>query len=529
MNQRFLATLITTVLCISAFDASDVSASQDGLADACVYRLEGKGFIKEWGVLGTFPSPQVDTPQPDGSSHLGFYKDYLTSIGGEKGAAIASDAVIEYENENGETVSVISQKVVASDSGVVDLDELFGKPDNVMAYAFCYINSDKDQIASFSLGSDDGVKVWVNGQLVHSNYVGRGLSFGQDKFAAKLHKGNNPVLIKVIDMVNGWGYAMEVFDDEASVLEKEIQRKKQALIDSKIPTEKLLWPDGMENNPVSYQQQNIMQHGSWHPDAPLQISRAYSNVSTPTYFIYQAPPEINTGVAVVILPGGGYTDVWLDAEGHCIALHLQKYGITSLVVKYRTNTQNKNGERPWSWDDYMPAPIADATEGIRILRRRAEELKLDPNKIGVGGFSAGGHLTLAVCVMPDTKETYPDFAFLIYPWIEEYSVVQTDQAKDQTPHESRRGLKENAVEHAAQTHGLPPMFIVNGQEDSVTPADTCAQLYYTLCKNKVPAELHIYTKGTHGFTLGLGQGNSTVQWTSSFIAWLKDINMIEGN
>ena len=107
MNQRFFAPLITTVLCISAFDASCVSASQDGLADACVYKLEGRGFIKEWGILGAFPSPQVDTPQPDGSSHLGFNKDYLTSIGGEKGAAISSGAVIEYENENGKTVSVI--------------------------------------------------------------------------------------------------------------------------------------------------------------------------------------------------------------------------------------------------------------------------------------------------------------------------------------------------------------------------------------------------------------------------------------
>jgi acetyl esterase/lipase len=526
MDRRFLA-LLTTVLCIFAFDASEVSGSQEGLADACVYKLEGKGFIKEWDVLGAFPSPQVDIPQPDGSSHLGFYKDYLTSIGGEKGAAILPGAVLEYENEDGETISVKSQKVVASDSGVVDLDEVFGNPDNVMAYAFCYIYSEKDQVAAFSLGSDDGVKIWVNGQLAHSNYSGRGLTLGQDKFTAKLHKGNNAVLVKVIDMVRDWGFAIEVIDEEAYVLEKEIQRKKQALIDSKIAREHLLWPDGIENNPVIYPQQNIMQKGSWHPDAPLPISRAYSNVSTPTYFIYPAPPENNTGVAVVILPGGGYNDVWLDAEGHAIALHFQKYGITSLVVKYRTNTRNKNGERPWPWEDYMPAPIADANKGIRILRSRAEELKLDPNKIGVGGFSAGAHLALSVCVKPETKETYPDFTFLIYPSFRKYSTVQAEQAKDPTSTVSRRGLVNNAVEHAAQTHGLPPMFIVNGQEDSVTPADACALFYYTLCKNKVPAELHIYTKGTHGFTLGLGQGNSTVQWTSSFIAWLKDINMIE--
>jgi len=318
-----------------------------------------------------------------------------------------------------------------------------------------------------------------------------------------------------------------VFDEEAIALEKEIQRKKQALIGSKIAKENLLWPNGIENNPVSYKQQNIMQNGSWHPDAPIQISRAYSNVSTPTYFIYRAPPENNTGVGIVILPGGGYNDIWLDAEGHSIALHLQKYGITSLVMKYRTNTPNKSGKRQLSWDDYMPAAIADASEGIRILRSRKEELKLHPNKIGVGGFSAGGHLTLSVCVKPDTKVNYPNFAMLIYPWLKDYYVEQANQTKDQISDASRSWLEENAVEQAAQTHGLPPMFIVNGQEDTVTPPDICTQFYYTLCKNNVPAELHIYAKGTHGFTLGLGQGHSTVQWSSSFIAWLKDINMID--
>ena len=243
-----------------------------------------------------------------------------------------------------------------------------------------------------------------------------------------------------------------------------------------------------------------------HPDAPLKTCRVYSNISTPTYFIYQAPPEINTGVGIVILPGGGYKDIWLDTEGHNIGLYFREQGITSLVVKYRTNTPDKNDKQPLSQVEYLPAAIADAQEGIRILRSRAIELNIDPNKIGVGGFSAGGHLSLSVCFNPDEKrkENYPDFAFLIYPWIQ-----------------------DGFDEQVATTTGLPPMFIVNGQEDTVTPADICSRFYTTLCKNKVPAELHIYTKGTHGFTLGLGQGHSTVRWTSSFVAWLEDINMIQ--
>lgn len=274
----------------------------------------------------------------------------------------------------------------------------------------------------------------------------------------------------------------------------------------KIPQEELLWPDGIKNNPVTYKQQNIMRSENYgHPKAPLGTCRVYSNVSTPTYFIYRPKPEKNTGVAMVVLPGGAYKDIWLDTEGHEIGLFFKELGITSLVIKYRTNSPDKDGKEPLSQDEYLPAAIADAKEGISILRSRAKQLKIDPDKIGIGGFSAGGHLTLSVCLNQNekNKQCSPNFAFLIYPWIQDYFEKQVSTAEN-----------------------LPPMFIANGQQDTVTPPDTCAQFYYTLCKKNVPAELHIYRKGQHGFTLGLGKGHSTVQWTTSFIEWLKDIDMI---
>lgn len=278
---------------------------------------------------------------------------------------------------------------------------------------------------------------------------------------------------------------------------------------NKIPEENLLWPDGIKNNPINYVQQNIMRSENYgHPEEPLGTCRVYSNVSTPTYFIYQPQPEKNTSVAMVVLPGGGYEDIWLDTEGHNIALFFKELGITSLVVKYRTNTKGKDGKQPLTQDQYLPAAIADAEEGIRILRSRAEQLKIDPNKIGIGGFSAGGHLTLSVCFNQNrkNKQCTPNFAFLIYPWIQDGYEKQIEKSKN-----------------------LPPMFIVNGQQDTVTPPDTCAHFYYTLCKKNVPAELHIYRKGQHGFTLGLGTGHSTVQWTKSFVEWLKDIDIITEN
>ena len=273
-----------------------------------------------------------------------------------------------------------------------------------------------------------------------------------------------------------------------------------------IPPENLLWPDGIKDNPVRYYNwQNIMRSYDYaHPNAPTGTCRVYSNVSTPTYFIYQPSPQKNTRIAMVVLPGGGYEDIWLDTEGHDIGLYFKELGITSLVLKYRTNSPDKDGKTPLSIDQYLPAAIADAKEGIRILRSRAKELNIDPDKIGVGGFSAGGHLASSVCLDPHKdKHTRPDFAFLIYPWI-----------------------RDDLQKKLKTAQNLPPMFIVNGQQDTVTPPDLCIQFYNTLCEKNVPAELHIYRKGEHGFTLGLGKGNSAVQWPSSFFAFLKDIEMI---
>lgn len=274
---------------------------------------------------------------------------------------------------------------------------------------------------------------------------------------------------------------------------------------TKIPQENMLWPQGIDNNRITYADPNRMRSEAFHLDAPLKSCRVYSNVQTPSYYIYQPPAHKNTGVAMVVLPGGGYQDIWLDTEGHNIGLYFKEHGITSLVLKYRTNTKDKDGKQQMSLRQYVPHAVQDAQEGIRILRSRADELNIDPNKIGLGGFSAGGHLTLSVCLTPVVKapHSYPNFVFLIYPWLMEYFTDQVDA-----------------------TNRLPPMFLVNGQEDDVTPPDLCASFYQTLCQHKVPAEMHIYAKGRHGFTLGLGTGHSTIQWKNSFTQWLKDIRMI---
>ncbi|MBK1876135.1 alpha/beta hydrolase [Pelagicoccus mobilis] len=497
MPHRVLRSLLMLLACGTTY-------SQATPADEIIHKVEARGFIKNWIVAGPFPSPEVDEPLPDGSTHLGFYKDYLASRGGEAHNTLSLEADLTYTNEKGKAVTVSPQHVVVSENGITDLDTLFGHPDHVMAYAFCEIYSDTEQEAMISLGSDDAIKVWLNGSLVHSNYVARGLGFGQDVFKVSLKKGKNLILVKVVDMVRDWGFAIEVLDKHAAAEEQEALRQKQAKIDRLVGEEHLLWPDGLPGNPIVYDESDLIKYGSWLPDARLQISRAYSNVSTPSYYLYRASRENNTGVGVVILPGGGYNDVWIDSEGHEIALQFQEQGISSIVLKYRTNTADRTGKRPFSKEVYLPAATEDVKEAVRILRAQAEELDLDPNKIGIGGFSAGGHLSLSVLINPDETSTdsYPDFAYLIYPW-----------------------LQDGYQEDISGAQDLPPLFIVNGLDDTSTPSEKTLKFYQILNEKNVPAELHIYSKGTHGF--GLGRDHSAKQWTRSFEAWLKDIGMIQ--
>ena len=191
--------------------------------------------------------------------------------------------------------------------------------------------------------------------------------------------------------------------------------------------------------------------------------------------------------------------------GHEIALQFKEQGITSIVLKYRTNTKDNTGKRPYPREVYLPAATADAKEAIRILRSQAQALNIDPNKIGVGGFSAGGHLSLSVLINPDEPgdDTYPDFAYLIYPWLQ-------------------KGYREEIT----NAQGLPPIFIVNGQEDTATPADTALLFYQILYKKKVPAELHIYSKGGHGY--GLRKSDHPVShWPQRCGEWLAVSGLLE--
>ena len=137
------------------------------------------------------------------------------------------------------------------------------------------------------------------------------------------------------------------------------------------PVETALWGDRLSDNPIHYAEGETVRSPEASETSPSGLNRVFSRVETPTYVIHQAPEAIANGVGLVICPGGGYVDVWLDREGHDLGIWLASRGITSLVLKYRTNSRADEKERRYDWDTYLPAVVSDAWESVALLRRRA--------------------------------------------------------------------------------------------------------------------------------------------------------------
>ena len=288
-----------------------------------------------------------------------------------------------------------------------------------------------------------------------------------------------------------------------------------ALTAAELPPELPLWknaPPGSTGEPDV--KERVRSHKA-ERGSPSGLNRAFSCVSTPTYSIHR--PKKPNGVGLVICPGGGFRDIWIDREGHDLAIWLKGNGVTSLVLKYRTRPAVIGSKD--AWQTYQRSVRADGWQAIRVLREKASDLGLQPDKIGICGFSAGGYLAISCTLRPEPKlpvgraSGMPNFAGLFYPGIpddvEEIMAARTDP-KGGTP-------------------DICPMFIVNARVDRLTPAEKCVGLYAMLLKAGVNAELHVFSKGSHGFGLGASRGNSVAMWPTSFAAWLSDSGLIDGD
>jgi len=280
-----------------------------------------------------------------------------------------------------------------------------------------------------------------------------------------------------------------------------------------LPLELPLWEKVPQDYAVRNDAREQLRSYKAQDESPSGSNRVFSQVSLPTYAIHR--PKNPNGVGIVICPGGGFRDIWIDREGHDLAIWLKSYGITSLVLKYRTRVPSNNDStntRP----KYIREVQADGRQAIRIMRRQAKELGLRPDGIGICGFSAGGHLALTTAIRPEGKvpngkvSGMPDFAGLFYPGI---------------PDDVEQIMETRAA--ATNMPDICPLFIINARVDELTPVDKCFDFYGMLLKIGVQAELHIYSKGSHGFDLGTGRGKSIEIWPSSFIAWLSDSGIIQ--
>jgi acetyl esterase/lipase len=275
-----------------------------------------------------------------------------------------------------------------------------------------------------------------------------------------------------------------------------------------------LWPEGVPG---------------LQPDATAEknIDGLVSNVHQPTVIYYAAPAGTACGTAVIICPGGGYGRLAMEKEGAEPARWFNSLGVAAFVLKYRLVEYGQ------------PAPLRDVLRAVRLVRSRAAEFGIKADRIGVMGFSAGGHLASCAGTLYDVPEgrtgapldavsARPDFLMLIYPVI---------TMKDPYAHAgSRRNLlgptpSTELVERYSTdlqvTRNTPPAFLLTTFEDSTVPAENSIGFFEALHRAGVPAELHAYEKGPHGIGLRPGHG-PTSDWPKLGEQWLRLHGWIAG-
>jgi len=236
-------------------------------------------------------------------------------------------------------------------------------------------------------------------------------------------------------------------------------------------------------------------------------TRMITGVTNPTISIYRPPKEKETRTAIVICPGGGYWDLYWELEGEEVAEWLNSLGITGVILKYRVP---RGPDEP----PKEPArrPLQDAQRAVSLIRSKSLDWNID--RIGIIGFSAGGHLAVATATsfekrsyepIDDIDKTNcrPDFAIAVY----------SGYLKDKEKDELAPGIRVPS--------GTPPIFLVHGSDDIVSPPQDSVLMYLALKKAGVPAELHVYANTTHDFGVRTNTRPYS-KWTRSCADWLKD-------
>ncbi len=251
-----------------------------------------------------------------------------------------------------------------------------------------------------------------------------------------------------------------------------------------------------------------------------------SNVSEPTITVYSPAVDRPNGTAVIICPGGGYTNLSNDREGVQYANWLSTLGITPFVLKYRLKEYGH------------PAPLQDVLRAVRLIRSRSLEFQIDPARIGVMGSSAGGHVAASAGTLfdepagrtgPALDDTSgrPDFLILMYP------VITMDDPWAHTgsrkallgPEPSPVWLKLLSLEKQV-TNATPPTLLIHTQEDKGVPVENSILFYQALTKAGVPAEMYLFEHGSHGMGMRAGLGTAS-EWPRRAEEWLRNRGLLD--
>ncbi|GAB3002180.1 alpha/beta hydrolase [Cyclobacterium sediminis] len=273
-----------------------------------------------------------------------------------------------------------------------------------------------------------------------------------------------------------------------------------------------LYPENIPNSKAYAMQEEVIEDNgriAW-----------LKNVSKPTLTSYHPSEKIATGAAVIICPGGGYSGESYLREGTLIAETFVKKGIAAFILKYRLPSDS-------IMIDKAIGPLQDAQQAIKTVRQNASAWNIDPSKIGIMGFSAGGHLASTAGTHFDksyilNKEQIslrPDFMVLIYPVISMTDEIghlgSRQNLLGKSASEKQKQLFSNELQVGPNT---PPTWITHTGDDNVVPVENSIRFYQALIKNEVPSEMHLYPKGNHGFVLSI----PTEEWMQPLFDWMSN-------
>jgi acetyl esterase/lipase len=279
----------------------------------------------------------------------------------------------------------------------------------------------------------------------------------------------------------------------------------------------------------------LMAAGGLDAQAPVSLwpgaapgSLGTTEEDTPSLMVYLPPPGRATGTGVVIFPGGGYVHLSMEKEGTDVARWLTGIGVAAFVVRYRLGPRY-----------HYPSMLEDAQRAVRVVRARAGAWGVDPHRLGVIGFSAGGHMASTAGTHFDDghpasedpvehQSSRPDFMILVYPVITMNSQFAHPGSRDNLLGANPSPELVQAMSNETQvTPKTPPTFLVASTNDTVVPVENSLMFYQALHAAGVPVEMHIYESGPHGFGLGL-EDPAVATWPALCANWMRGHGWLTG-